>query len=179
MPKRVRSSAPSTSPDVNPVQPDTVSARDLLRHCLATVAYRGGKALRDAPDSFADFRAADTSRTPAQVLAHMGDLFEWALSLVKGKQAWHDSKPLLWPQEVDRFFKTLRDFDDYLASTDPLHVSPEQLFQGPIADALNHIGQIAMLRRLAGTPINGENYLKADIVYGRIGKDQPAPKREF
>lgn len=159
--------------------PDTVSARDLLRHCLATVAYRGAKSLRDAPDSFANFRVADTSRTPAQILAHLGDLFEWALRLCKGKQAWHDSKPLPWPEEVNRFFKTLGDFDAYLASSEPLHASPEQLFQGPVADALNHIGQIAMLRRLAGSPIKGENYFQADIACGRVGKDQSAAKREF
>jgi hypothetical protein len=161
------------------VLPDTVSARDLLRHCLATVAYRSAKTLRDAPDSFADFRAAETSRTPAEILAHLGDLFQWALSVANGKQAWYDSNPLPWPQEVDRFFKALRDFDDYLASREPLHASPEQLFQGPVADALNHIGQIAMLRRLAGSPIKGENYFRADIARGQVGRDQPAPKREF
>jgi hypothetical protein len=159
--------------------PDTVSARDLLRHCLATVAYRGGKSLRGASDSFADFRVAEASRTPAQILAHLGDLFEWALSLSQGKQAWHDSKPLPWAQEVDRFFKTLRDFDNYLGASEPLYAPPEQLFQGPVADALTHIGQIAMLRRFAGSPITGENYLQADIASGRVGPDQPAPKREF
>jgi hypothetical protein len=157
---------------------DTVSARDLLRHCLATVAYRGGKTLRGAPDSFADFRVSEASRTPAQILAHVGDLFEWALSLSEGKQVWHDSKPLPWAQEVDRFFKTLSDFDNYLGASEPLHASPEQLFQGPVADALTHIGQIAMLRRLDGSPITGENYFQADIASGRVGKDQPAPKRE-
>lgn len=179
MPKRVPSSALSTSTEDCPVPSHSVSARDLLRHCLATVAYRGGKTLRDAPDSFPDFRVADTSRTPAQILAHLGDLFEWALSVANGKQAWHDSKPLPWPQEVDRFFKALKDFDDYLASSEPLRASPEQLFQGPVADALNHIGQIAMLRRVAGSPIKGENYLRADIACGRVGKDQAAPKGEF
>jgi len=161
------------------VLPDTVSARDLLRHCLATVAYRGGKTLRGAPDSFADFRVAEASRTPAQILAHLGDLFEWALSLSKGKQAWHDSEPLPWAQEVDRFFKTLSDFDNYLGASEPLYASPELLFQGPVADALTHIGQIAMLRRLAGSPITGENYFQADIASGRVGQGQHAPKREF
>ena len=179
MPKKVPSNALSTSTEDRPVLSHTVSARDLLRHCLATVAYRGGKTLRDAPDSFPDFRVADTSRTPAQILAHLGDLFEWALSVANGKQAWHDSKPLPWPQEVDRFFKALKDFEDYLASSEPLHASPEQLFQGPVADALNHIGQIAMLRRVAGSPIKGENYFRADIACGRVGKDQAAPKGEF
>jgi len=159
--------------------PEPSSVRDLLRRCLATVAYRGGKALRDAPECFANFQLGDSSRTPVQILAHMGDLFDWALSIAKGQQVWHDSNSLPWAQEVDRFFKTLKNFDDFLASGEPLHASPEQLFQGPVADALTHIGQIAMLRRLAGAPIKGENYYQADIACGRVGKDQASPKREF
>ena len=154
-------------------------ARDLLRHCLATVAYRGGKTLRDAPDSFANYHAAETTRTPVQILAHLGDLFDWALSMAMGRPAWHDSKPLPWHDETQRFFASVHSFDDYLASAESLHASPEKLFQGPVADALNHIGQLAMLRRMAGNPIKGENYFMADISSGRVGQDQPKPKREF
>ena len=154
-------------------------ARQLLRHTVATVAYRGGKALRGAPDRFATFHIGDKTRTPAQILAHMGDLFDWALSIAQGKQAWHDSAPLPWDAEVDRFFAAIQKFDVYLASSEPLHGSAEGLFQGPVADALNHVGQIAMLRRLAGSPILGENYFKADIVAGRVGPDQSVPRREF
>src|SRR5215467_4822374 len=54
--------------------------RMLLRHALATVAYRAGKALRGAPESFANFKIGETSRTPAQILAHLGDLYVWALA---------------------------------------------------------------------------------------------------
>lgn len=154
-------------------------ARQLLRHTLAAVAYRGGKALRGAPDRFATFHIGDKTRTPGQILAHLGDLFDWALSIAQGKQAWKDSTPLSWNAEVERFFDAIRKFDDYLASSEPLHGSAEGLFQGPVADALNHVGQIAMLRRLAGSPILGENYFKADIVAGRVGPDQSAPRREF
>jgi hypothetical protein len=154
-------------------------ARQLLRHAVATVAYRGSKALRGAPDTFASFPIGDKSRTPAQILVHLGDLFDWALSIAQGKQAWHDSTPLAWNAEVDRFFATLKKFDDYLASPEPLHAPIESLFQGPIADALTHIGQIAMLRRLAGAAIKGENYFKADIATGRVSLDQSAPRREF
>ena len=157
----------------------TDAARQLLRHTVATVAYRGGKTLRGAPDSFAGFHIGDKTRTPAQILAHMGDLFDWALSMALGKQTWHDSTPLPWSAEVDRFFAAVKKFDDYLASSEPLDVAAEGLFQGPVADALNHIGQIAMLRRLAGCPILGENYFKADIAAGRVGLDQSAPRREF
>ena len=153
--------------------------RDLLRHTLATVAYRGGKALRGAPDSFATFRSGDKGRTPADILAHVGDLFDWALSLARGAEAWNDSKPLAWPQEVDRFFAALTAFDAYLASPAPLATPAEQLFQGPVADALTHVGQLAMLRRMSGAPIRGENYRKADIVAGRCGPEQSAPRREF
>ena len=155
------------------------SVRQFLRHSVATVAYRGGKALRDAPKHFDSFHIGDKTRTPAQILAHMGDLFDWALSIAQGKQAWSDSKPLPWNAEIERFFAAMKKFDDYLASGEPLHGSAEGLFQGPVADAFNHIGQIAMLRRLAGSPILGENYFRADVAAGRVGPEQSAPRREF
>jgi hypothetical protein len=154
-------------------------ARQLLRQSVATVAYRGAKALRGAPDHFASFHIGDKTRTPAQILAHMGDLFDWALSIAQGNQTWHDSTPLPWGAEIERFFAAVKKFDDFLASGEPLNGSAEGLFQAPIADALTHIGQIAMLRRLAGSPIKGENYLKAGIAAGRVGLDQSAPRREF
>ena len=159
--------------------PETVSARDLLRHCLATIAYRAEKVLRDVPPSFAKFQPPEKARTPEQILAHMGDLQDWALSMAGGNPAWKDSQPLPWPQEVERFFAALKRFDDYLAGSEQLQASPEKLFQGPVADTLNHVGQIAMLRRMAGLPIKGENYFKADIAAGRVGPEQGTPKREF
>jgi hypothetical protein len=155
------------------------TARQLLRHTVATLAYRGGKAIRGVPDSFAEFSSGEKGRTPARILAHMGDLMDWALSIAKGKQEWHDSTPLPWAQEAARFHKGLQALDDYLASSEPLAVPPEKLFQGAIADALTHTGQINMLRRMAGCPIRGENYYRADIASGRVGADQAAPKLEF
>ncbi len=152
--------------------------RELLRHAVATVAYRGGKAVRGAPDTFAHFAVADP-RTPAKILAHIGDLFDWALSQAKGAEAWTDSAPLDWPREVERFHTTLQRFDAFLASDAPLSTPPERLFQGAVADALTHVGQLAMLRRLSGAPIKGENYSRADIAPGRVGADQPAARREF
>ncbi|HLZ50416.1 MAG TPA: hypothetical protein VKP61_06690 [Candidatus Acidoferrum sp.] len=154
-------------------------ARQLLRHTVATVAYRGGKALRGAPSSFAKFSIGEKPRTPAKILAHLGDLFDWALSMAQGENAWHDSEPLAWDAEVSRFFTALKKFDDYLASLEPVRTRAEGLFQGPVADALTHIGQIAMLRRLAGCPIKGENYFKAEVTAGRVGIEQAAPQREF
>ncbi len=151
----------------------------LLRHTLATVAYRGGKVVRGAPESFAGFRIGETSRTPGEVLAHIGDLFDWALSMAKGQESWHDSKPLPWKEEVERFFAALRRFDDFLAAEVPPSMEVERLFQGPIADALTHVGQIAFLRRLAGFPVRGENYARADIAIGKVGSEQPRPRREF
>jgi hypothetical protein len=164
---------------IHPRTPAADPTRQLLRHNLATIAYRGGKTLRGAPDGFADFHASETTRTPGQILAHIGDLFDWALSVAKGKEEWHDSKPLFWSEEKLRFFAALGTLDEYLASDLPLAWPAEKLFQGPIADALTHIGQISMLRRLAGSPVRGENYAQAEIVTGRIGKDQSPPVREF
>jgi hypothetical protein len=151
----------------------------MLRHCIATVAYRGAKAIRGARPEFAQFRASEGVRAPGEILAHVGDLYDWALSLARGKQAWRDSTPLPWPQETERFHATLKAFDDYLASDDALHCTAEELLQGPIADSLTHVGQLTILRRISGAPIRAENYATAAIAPGRLGADQPDPRREF
>lgn len=151
----------------------------MLRHNVATLAYRGAKTVRGASDSFAAFKASDTTRTPAEILAHIGDLLDWALSIAKGNETWNNAEPLEWDQEIERFHAALKSFDDYLASDSELDASCERLFQGPVADALTHVGQIAMLRRIAGEPMKGENYSRAKIQAGRVGAEQEPPKREF
>jgi hypothetical protein len=144
-----------------PGQPSAaVTGREFLRHTLATLAYRAGKTLRHAPPEFAAFRAGPTTRTPGEILAHLGDLMAWG-------------------RDVERFFAEVEAFDGYLAGDEPLVTSADKLFQGPIADALWHSGQLAMLRRLAGHQICGENYATAQIEAGRVGIDQAAPRREF
>jgi hypothetical protein len=155
------------------------SKREMLRHCLATLAYRGGKVLRGAPDEFANYRAGESSRTPAEIVAHLVDLLDWALSIARGQQVWKNSEPLTWQAGADRFFSSLSALDQFLASSEPLDVSPEQLFQAPIADALTHVGQLAMLRRMFGAPIRGENYFVADIEAGRVGAEQKPARMEF
>ena len=155
------------------------AAVSMLRHTVATLAYRAAKVLRGAPAEFAGFRASETTRTPARILAHMGDLFDWALALADGGHAWRDSVPLPWEEEVARFFAALEAFDRRLASGVPLGNSAGRLFSGPVADALTHTGQIAMLRRMFGSPVRGENYFKAAIAIGRVGRDQAGPEVEF
>ena len=151
--------------------------RELLRHTVASLAYRATRALDDAPDSFASFEGC--GRQPIKILAHMGDLFDWALSAVQGNERWHNSAPLPWAEEKGRFFAALKAFDEYLASDDPLHASPEALFQGPIADALTHVGQLAMQRRLAGSPTRGENFFVATIAAGQVSAEQPTAVQLF
>ena len=153
--------------------------RELLRHTLATVAYRTGKTLRDAPPGFAAFRLGDGTRTPGEILAHCCDLFDWAWHLAHGDHHWKASPPQEWAADVARFFSSIERFDALLASDEPLRCSPERLFQGPVADALIHCGPLAMLRRRAGGPVRAENYFKADITAGRVGPDQASAKVEF
>ena len=155
------------------------AARDFLRHAVATLAYRGGKAVRGVGEEFGGFRIGETTRTPAAILAHVGDLLDWALAQVRGQEAWKDSGPSGWEAEVGRFHAALAAFDAFLASDAPLAAPPQRIFQGAIADALTHVGQIAMLRRLAGFAVRGENYYKADIAAGRVGAEQAAPRVEF
>ena len=135
--------------------------------------------MRGAPAGFSGFRAAEKTRTPGEILAHLGDLLDWAVSLANGQQKWHDSPALAWEGGTERFFRALEALDARLTDNAPLGASPEKLFQGPLADSLTHVGQIALLRRLAGAPVRGENYLRADITAGRVGADQAAPNFEF
>ncbi len=155
------------------------SSRPMLRHTLATLAYRGGKALRDVPPGFADFSAGGGTRTAGRILAHLGDLLGWGLALAEGRSYWRDSEALPWEQGVNRFFEELARFDAFVASEEPLAVPAAKLFQGPVADALTHVGQIALLRRMAGAPVRGENYFLADILVGTVGPLQASPRKEF
>ncbi len=155
------------------------AAREFLRHTIATLAYRGGKVLRGAPPSFSSFRPAPTVRSPGEVLAHICDLLDWARRLFRNEQVWSDSEVGAWEEDTARFFEGLKALDALCASDEPPGFPAERLFQGPVADALSHVGQIAMLRRMAGAPIRGENYSKAGIRAGRVGPDQAAPRVEF
>jgi hypothetical protein len=153
--------------------------RAFLRHTLATIAYRAAKVERQAPPGFGTFQLGKAARTPVQIVAHLGDLFDWALTMAQGNAKWVESKPQAWRKEVQRFHASLLALDRYLASDAPLGATPEELFQGPISDALTHIGQIAILRRQDDSPVRSEVYAKADIASGRLGEEQPTNKLEF
>ncbi|HEY4231932.1 MAG TPA: hypothetical protein VGM76_00770 [Lacipirellulaceae bacterium] len=153
--------------------------RELLRHTLATLVYRAVKPMRDIPPRFGKMRAGEDCRSAAEIVAHMGDLLDWAFTAAQGNPVWNNSEPESFTKDAARFFAAAKSLDDYLASGAPLGCPTEKLFQGPIADALTHVGQLATLRRLAGAPVRGENYFVADIQSGRVGPDQAPPNREF
>jgi hypothetical protein len=160
---------------------DEMTDREFLRHTVATLAYRAAKTLRGAPPAFAGFRPGPGSKSAVEVLAHMGDLLDWGLSMASGAPKWHNSTPLAWEAECARFFAALAAFDGALEDDLPLHYDLTRLFQGPVADALTHTGQLAMMRRLSGAAMKGESYNRADIAIGRVGAEQtPAdPRYEF
>ncbi len=149
------------------------------RHVVSTIAYRGGKVLRDAPEGFGSTSVGPGSRTAVQILSHMGDLFDWGLALADGEHRWQETSSDDWDGQVERFFAGLAAVDERLKSHEPLGRPGMKLFQGPLADALTHVGQIAMLRRLADAPVKGENYFKADVEVGRVGLEQSEPRYEF
>jgi hypothetical protein len=153
--------------------------REFLRHALATLAYRAAKPLRDVPQGFADTRVMPASRSAVEIVAHMGDLMQWAARMCGGVHWWEPKPPREIKIEIARFFENAREFDGYLASDKPLGCPIEKLIQGPIADALTHVGQLATLRRVAGSPVRGENYSVADITIGQVGLDQPPARVEF
>src|SRR5436190_23297397 len=119
----------------------------MLRHALATLAYRAGKALRGAPAEFGTFAPAAGSRTAGQILAHLGDLMDWGTSIALGAQAWSNAAVQAWDADVRRFFDAVAAFDAALVATPPDEALAHKLLQGPIADALQHTGQLTMMRR--------------------------------
>jgi hypothetical protein len=159
-----------------PIQPDV--ARDTLRQLAATLAYRAAKVLREAPPEFATYRIAPNARTAVEIVAHLGDLMEWGTWLARGQHTWKANGSSDWNTELDRFFRLLGELDDLLAAPD-FNGSVEKLIQGPFADALTHVGQLSMMRGAAGIPVRPESYARAEIVLGRVGREQAAAKAEF
>jgi hypothetical protein len=155
-----------------------MTEQDFFRHLLATLAYRGGICFRDAPEAFARFDTGNGT-TPLTILAHLGDLLEWTLSMVQGRERPQKSVPQSWDGEVARFYMALERLDQALASGEPLQAQWTRLLQGPLADALTHVGQLAILRRMAGAPTARESFYAAEITAGRVGPDQAAPRKPF
>jgi hypothetical protein len=155
------------------------STRAFQRHLVATLAYRAAKVLRDVPDGFAEFSNGPRTRLPVQILAHLADLMGWAIRMVEGEYLWRPEGTDNWDTELRRFFDGLARLDQLLASDRPLVHTPELLIQGPLADALTHVGQLALLRGAAGAPVRPESYARAEIVAGRVGLEQAPPGREF
>lgn len=150
----------------------------MLRHLLATLAYRASKVLRDVPPDFPGAVFGDATRQPVRILAHMGDLLDWAVSATRGPWRWAANGSDDWEVERTRFFARLAELDDRLQAPLPPDVM-ETLIQGPLADALTHVGQLALLRGLHGAPIRPESYARAAIAAGQVGLEQPPPGREF
>lgn len=154
-------------------------ARLTLRQMAATLAYRAAKVLRDPPPEFATHSFGDATRQPVKIVAHMGDLMSWGVSIARGGYEWKPAGGDDWKTEVERFFTGLAALDAALAADGEFTGDINKLIQGPLADALTHVGQLAMLRGMMHAPVKPESYAKAVITAGRVGLDQPAPKAEF
>lgn len=151
----------------------------MLRHLVATLAYRSSKVLRDTPSRFATMSVGPSARRPVQIVAHMADLMTWAVGLAQGEYVWKAEGSDDWEVEVARFFDRLAALDRELESRELPRDAIEKLIQGPLADALTHVGQLALLRGISGSPVRPESYARAEIVAGRVGLAQAAPMREF
>lgn len=158
--------------------PSDATTRAVVRHLVATLAYRAAKVLRDVQPGFGEVSFGGATRKPVSIVAHLGDLIAWAISVTHGGYEWKPEGIGDWNAEVARFFDNLAKLDLELASN-VADGSIEKLIQGPLADALTHVGQLAMLRGMAGAPVRPESYARAQIVAGRVGIDQLPPGREF
>ena len=158
-----------------------MSARDVLRHFLAALAYRLQTAVRGAPAGFGDFDAGHGVRPPAAIVRHMTHVLRYAHRRFAPAADVEAPPELPFADEVTRFHETLavvdRDLAELLDEVDEDVVL--RLLQGPLVDAMTHVGQLAMLRRMAGAPIPGQSFSAADVEIGRVGADQSPPRRSF
>jgi hypothetical protein len=150
-----------------------------LRHTIATLAYRAEKALRDAPPGFAEFRPSPHSRSALALVAHLGDLMEWGERMARGEKRWQAVPQTSWAPAMERFFQGLAALDAAVAESPASSSSHELVFQGPVADALTHVGQLTLMRGMAGSPVRPESYARANITVGRVGRDQDNNRSEF
>ena len=150
----------------------------IVRHIVATLAYRAAKVLRGVPPGFAQTSFGESTRKPVLIVAHMADLAMYAIRVTQGQLLFKAEGSDDWEREVARFFDNLATLDRELASTS-VEFSVEKLIQGPLADALTHVGQLAMLRGMAGAPVRPESFARAEVVAGRVGSEQAPPGREF
>lgn len=151
--------------------------RALLRHMLATLAYRAQKALHDAPEAFGDFEAGFGVRTPKELLRHMTGVLGYARTWFRGGERERPAPLDTLSDEVTRFHLMLGDLSQHLANDDPLvDMTYERLLQGPLSDAMTHVGQLAMLRRLADSPVAPENFIVADVRADNVSAEQSMPR---
>jgi len=153
--------------------------RQLITHFLAAIAYRTQKSIRDAPETYWTFAAGKQVRTPIEILRHMTSVLGYARTLFIGGD--YPVQPKVLPgvdAEIGRLHEIIEDLGQLLEGEASLHeITEEQLLQGPLSDAMTHVGQLALLRRLHGSPVPPENFVYADISATRLGKDQPGPRR--
>jgi hypothetical protein len=148
--------------------------REMLRHYIASIAYHATKAIRDAPATYPEFNAGKGARTPKQILHHMTGVLTYAHSFFEEYETTFFEHQQ-WDAEINRFYEILSKLDESFKEKGSTEVSEEQLLQGPLSDVMAHIGQLLMLRRIAGCPVPSENFIFADITKGAVGPDQPEP----
>ena len=153
--------------------------RELLRHTVATLAYRAEKVLRDPPDGFASMRLSPSSRSALDIVSHLGDLMEWGERMARGEYLWEARPSGEWSVACDRFFESVKALDAAIGKASFDKYPVEMIFQGPVADALTHVGQLSIMRGVAGGSVRPESYARAEIQTGRVGRDQSSVRKEF
>jgi hypothetical protein len=146
---------------------ETTDANGLLRHLVATLGYRGRKAISGADAGFATLQVGQGIRTPLEILSHISHLLARSVEIMGGA-APSSPHAASWDEEYARFLAVLAGLDRELTKCTLGPAIEKKLLQGPLSDAMTHIGQLAMLRRWAGDPLPGERYTEAPIEAGRF-----------
>jgi len=151
----------------------------MIRHLTATVAYRFAKQVKAAPTHFATFDAGNDVVSPVKIVNHITVVIRFAQQLIDKTIKPTAPKTKNISEAAEIFHNALQLLDEMLLERDIEEKVLCQIIQGPLADALTHIGQLSTLRRLSGAPVYSENYMLADIQSGRVGATQTISEHQF
>lgn len=153
--------------DKLPNAPEEVSAANVLVRIVDGLGFRYATATHDLRPDFINFKACETAMSMGEVLKHVYWLAWWVNGAFKLEENEMDKTldtidayreaTLLKYEQLSNYLSTASDADllnaELYSKRKDMHLPFWYAINGPIADALTHVGQINSWRRMADNPV--------------------------
>ncbi len=134
----------------------------LTHHLLESANYRFQKVVEEADASFSSFSLGHDTRSALEIINHLVNVLANADAILRetDRVEWHTYN---WEQGKQQFKFVIQGLQDFLDQNEVEEGMMELMIHGPLSDVFGHIGQLAMMRRVSGKPMNRVNYMKAPV----------------